>query len=512
MDNDFVFGEKLKDVHSALGIDADTSGRLVAAARKRSEWVLEAGEDIVNGKKCGWLYKQGKVVKNWKRRWFVLDYPKLMYYSNPNDLSAPKGEIDCDQITLSEKHAAATVQRENCFAVYHPDRRTFFLQADSEVAMMSWVAAIRHDDTKCGLIDFEEKALIGQGNFGRVLLVRYKKTGENYAMKVLNKDNLRRQDIEHTKTERSVLRKIRHPFVVSLNFAFQTGSGATGKLYMVMDYVPGGDLYYHLRRQTKFKEEVVIGVWAAELTQAIGYVHSLGIVFRDLKLENLLLDAKGHVHLADFGLSKEVGTLEQKLRTFCGTPFYMAPELVRTQQSRSRREAHSGYTKEVDWWAVGVIIFELMTGQPPFNAQSMQELYRKIDAHPIDRVIEVLQQDAESPVDTTLDLVRKLLERDPTRRLGAGEADSAAVQAHAAFAGIDWELLLQKRIEPSYHPDIKDANDTSNFDPTFTRKKFMEVRTLDQAVYRCCLHAIVRSVVLTRAMRCSRKLCPRRLN
>ena len=98
-----------------------------------------------------------------------------------------------------------------------------------------------------------------------------------------------------------------------------------------MDYVPGGDLYYHLRRQSKFKEEDVVGVWAAELVKAIGYVHSLGIVFRDLKLENLLLDERGHVHLADFGLSKEVDTLKQKLRTFCGTPFYMAPELVRTQ-------------------------------------------------------------------------------------------------------------------------------------------------------------------------------------
>ena len=383
----------------------------------------------------------------------------------------------CDQITLSEKHAAQQVDRENCFAIYHPDRRTFFLQADSEVAMMSWVQAIRHDDTKCGLIDFEEKKLIGQGNFGRVLLVRHKKTGDMHAMKILNKDNLRRQDIEHTKTERSVLRKIRHPFVVSLNFAFQTGSGASGKLYMVMDYVPGGDLYYHLRRQTKFKEEVVIGVWAAELTQAIGYVHSLGIVFRDLKLENLLLDAKGHVHLADFGLSKEVDSLEQKLRTFCGTPFYMAPELVRTQTSRSRREPGNGYTKEVDWWAVGVIIFELMTGQPPFNAQSMQELYRKIDSHPIDRVVEALQRDAFSPpAESSLSLVRELLEREPTQRLGAGDRDAAAVQEHAAFAGIDWDLLLQKKIEPEYHPDIKDANDTSNFDPTFTRKKFQEVR------------------------------------
>ena len=249
-----------------------------------------------------------------------------------------------------------------------------------------------------------------------------------------------------------------------------------------MDYVPGGDLYYHLRRQSKFKEEDVVGVWAAELVKAIGYVHSLGIVFRDLKLENLLLDERGHVHLADFGLSKEVDTLKQKLRTFCGTPFYMAPELVRTQQSRSRREPGNGYTKEVDWWAVGVIIFELMTGQPPFNAQSMQELYRKIDAHPIERVVEALQRDSlATPSREAQELVRGLLERDASKRLGAGERDAAAVEEHAAFARIDWDRLIQKEIEPSYRPQLKDKNDTSNFDPTFTRKKFHESEAMPTA-------------------------------
>ena len=249
-----------------------------------------------------------------------------------------------------------------------------------------------------------------------------------------------------------------------------------------MDYVPGGDLYYHLRRQSKFKEEDVVGVWAAELVKAIGYVHSLGIVFRDLKLENLLLDERGHVHLADFGLSKEVDTLKQKLRTFCGTPFYMAPELVRTQQSRSRREPGNGYTKEVDWWAVGVIIFELMTGQPPFNAQSMQELYRKIDAHPIERVVEALQRDSlATPSREAQELVRGLLERDVSKRLGAGERDAAAVEEHAAFARIDWDRLIQKEIEPSYRPQLKDKHDTSNFDPTFTRKKFHESEAMPTA-------------------------------
>jgi serine/threonine protein kinase len=303
-------------------------------------------------------------------------------------------------------------------------------------------------------IDFEEKALVGQGNFGKVLLVRHKKTDGLYAMKILSKESLRRQDVEHTKTERAVLqalaRGVRHPFVVKLNFAFQT-PGATGKLYMVMDYVPGGDLYYHLRRRKKFPEDV-ISLWAAELSDAIGFVHSIGIVFRDLKLENLLLDAGGHIALADFGLSKQVDVADfsgARLRTFCGTPFYMAPELVQTQKSKGKRGA--GYTKDVDWWAVGVIIFELLTGNPPFNAQSMQELYRKIAEHPIDLVLEELRRTSEpsvGPDSPMAGLVKDFLNRDPAQRLGAGDDDRQAVRSHPAFSWLsDWDALLRKEIE-----------------------------------------------------------------
>jgi serine/threonine protein kinase len=438
VDTDFKHGEKMEGVHELMGISPEISKRLIAAAKERSTWDRDNDEDLVAGKKSGWLHKQGSLVKNWKRRWFVLDYPHLRYYASPED-TTPKGEINCTEVTLTEKHAVA-VGREHCFAMYHPDRRTFFLQSEDEDQMMRWVQAIRHNSAKVSAIDFEEKALIGQGNFGKVLLVRHKRTDGFYAMKIMSKESLRRQDVEHTKTERSVLQAlaggVKHPFVVKLNFAFQT-PGAAGKLYMVMDYVPGGDLYYHLRRRRRFSEDVV-KVWAAELSDAIGYVHSLGIVFRDLKLENLLLDGKGHVHLADFGLSKQVDVAElssYRLRTFCGTPFYMAPELVKTQRSR-RGQRSAGYTKEVDWWAVGVIIFELLTGNPPFNAQSMQELYRKIAEHPMPDVLAELKRNSEPSVQEPMaNLVRDLLTRDPDERLGHGEADRDAVRLHMAFEG-----------------------------------------------------------------------------
>ena len=479
-------------LYHELQISPENSCKLIAASRAHSLYRRGLQEDLANGKKQGWLLKRGGFVKSWKRRWFVLEYPILKYYVNPAD-STPKGQINCEETTLTEKHAQQEVAKEHCFAMYHPDRRTYFLKAEDEDDMMRWVAAIRHNDKKVSAIDFEEKALVGQGNFGKVLLVRHKQTDGLYAMKILSKESLRRQDVEHTKTERQVLqalaRGVRHPFVVKLNFAFQT-PGQSGKLYMVMDYVPGGDLYYHLRRKKSFAEEVV-QLWAAELSDAIGFVHSIGIAFRDLKLENLLLDGAGHVHLADFGLSKQVDVTDEaavegfattRLKTFCGTPFYMAPELVQAQRRGGRRSP--GYTKDVDWWAVGVIAFELLTGNPPFNAQSMQELYRKIGEHPIEGAGGVLEElEAKSQPSVAVgspmsQLVRDFLNRDPAQRLGSGEDDREAVRRHAAFGWCDWELLLRKEGPVKYTPTISGPSDTSNFDPTFTRQRFQDSEML----------------------------------
>lgn len=173
--------------------------------------------------KQGWLVKQGHLVKNWKRRWFVLEYPLLHYYKTPED-PTPRGTINCEQVTLSETVAHERTGKDNCFMVHHPERKVYFLQAEDETDMMSWVKAIRNV-RKVGLIDFEEISMIGKGNFGLVKLVRQKATQKLFAMKVLSKEQvIKRKDVEHTKTERNVLRRIRHPFVVQLHFAFQTGA------------------------------------------------------------------------------------------------------------------------------------------------------------------------------------------------------------------------------------------------------------------------------------------------
>ena len=278
-------------------------------------------------------------------------------------------------------------------------------------------------------------------------------------MKVLSKEQvIKRKDVEHTKTERNVLRRIRHPFVVQLHFAFQTGN----KLYMVMDYVQGGDLYFHLRTAKKFPEPVV-RIWIAELVLAYGYLHDLNVVFRDLKPENLLLDAEGHLHLADFGLSKQVISHEQPLHTFCGTPYYLAPEIVQVSKTR-------GYGKAVDWWAVGVLMFELLTGNPPFQGANLQGVYTAIVNLPSARLMNELRKAGVSAGAQAL--IIGLLNRNPAERLGSGPDDALEIQQHPYFAGegaLDWDAVLNKEIAPGYAPEVSGELDTTNFDHLFTR-------------------------------------------
>ena len=427
--------------------------------------VTEDGGGAAGGSsKEGWLVKQGHLIKNWKRRWFVLEYPLLHYYRNPGD-ATPRGTVNCEQVTLSETAGMERTGREHCFMVHHPDRKIYFLQAEDEADMMSWVKAIRNE-RKVGLIDFEEISMIGKGNFGLVKLVRRKASQKLYAMKVLSKEQvIKRKDVEHTRTERNVLRRIRHPFVVQLRYAFQTGN----KLYMVMDYVQGGDLYFHLRQEKKFKEPVV-RLWIAELVLAYGYLHQLNVVFRDLKPENLLLDAEGHLHLADFGLSKQVSSHEQSLHTFCGTPYYLAPEIVQVSKTR-------GYGKAVDWWAIGVLMYELLTGQPPFQGANLQGVYSAIVHHPHSRVMNELRKSGVSAGAQAL--IIALLNRKPAERLGSGPTDAEEIRSHPYFgaegeAPLDWDRLLAKEIPPGFSPTVASETDTSNFDHLYTRDKHLE--------------------------------------
>lgn len=212
--------------------------------------------------------------------------------------------------------------------------------------------------------DFSILKVVGRGSFGKVFLVKKKMSGEIFAMKVLKKpDVLKRNQIEHTKSERKILQSVTSPFLVNMHYAFQTEE----KLYMVMDFLNGGELFYHLNREKTFSEER-IRFHVAEIVLALETLHKAGIIYRDLKPENILLDGEGHVRLTDFGLSKQgiFKDSDEQDFTICGTPEYLAPEIIRGE----------GHGCAVDWWSLGALVFEMHTGKPPFqNLNKMQLLY-----------------------------------------------------------------------------------------------------------------------------------------
>ena len=241
--------------------------------------------------------------------------------------------------------------------------------------------------------DFDMLKVLGKGAFGKVLLVRDKATKAVYAMKMLHKSViLERQQTDHTKSERHTLEEISHPFIVNLRFAFQTPT----KLYLVMDYCSGGELFFHL------KHSGIFGInrsklYCAEIASALGQLHSAHIIYRDLKPENILLDAEGHIRLTDFGLAKESMGAGAVTHTFCGTPEYLAPEIL----------LNKGHDKAVDWWSLGILLYEMLFGLPPFYSENLNEMYRGIISAP-------LTFPTEFPIaQEVIDIIRGFLTRDP---------------------------------------------------------------------------------------------------
>jgi len=301
-------------------------------------------------------------------------------------------------------------------------------------------------DAKLSVDAFDLLKVLGKGSFGKVMLVRKKDTGNLYAMKTLNKEVIiARDEVEHTRAEQRVLGQVNHPFIVGLKFSFQTDT----KLYLILDYVNGGELFFHLQNEVKFAP-ARCQFYAAELTLALDYLHALDVVYRDLKPENILIANDGHLCITDFGLVKENMAEGDTTSTFCGTAEYLAPEILKGE----------GYGKEVDWWSLGVLLFEMLTGLPPFYSNDTNTMYRKI-----------LYSDLVFPddiPDVTQDFIRKLLDRTPANRLGAGDGGGEAIKSHPYFANINWTKLVAKNITPPWTPDVKGEDDSSLFDPTFT--------------------------------------------
>ncbi|XP_061943381.1 ribosomal protein S6 kinase beta-1 isoform X2 [Apis cerana] len=264
---------------------------------------------------------------------------------------------------------------------------------------------------KTGPQDFELCKILGEGGYGKVFQVKKvtgKDKGSIFAMKVLRKASIIRnqKDTAHTKAERNILEAVKHPFIVNLMYAFQTG----GKLYLILEYLCGGELFTYLDREGIFLEDTAC-FYLSEIILALQHLHNQGIIYRDLKPENILLDGEGHVKLTDFGLCKEHIEEGTVTHTFCGTIEYMAPEIL----------TRSGHGKAVDWWSLGALMFDMLTGM-----------------------------------------------RQVSQRLGSGPEDAEQIMNHNFFEHINWQDVISRKLEPPFKPSLKSADDTSQFDEQFT--------------------------------------------
>nr|XP_012594934.1 serine/threonine-protein kinase Sgk1 isoform X1 [Microcebus murinus] len=296
--------------------------------------------------------------------------------------------------------------------------------------------------------DFHFLKVIGKGSFGKVLLARHKAEEVFYAVKVLQKKAiLKKKEEKHIMSERNVLLKnVKHPFLVGLHFSFQTAD----KLYFVLDYINGGELFYHLQRERCFLEPRA-RFYAAEIASALGYLHSLNIVYRDLKPENILLDSQGHIVLTDFGLCKENIEHNGTTSTFCGTPEYLAPEVLHKQP----------YDRTVDWWCLGAVLYEMLYGLPPFYSRNTAEMYDNILNKPL--------QLKPNITNSARHLLEGLLQKDRTKRLGAKD-DFMEIKSHVFFSLINWDDLINKKITPPFNPNVSGPSDLRHFDPEFTEE------------------------------------------
>ncbi|CDZ98171.1 protein kinase sch9 [Phaffia rhodozyma] len=326
-------------------------------------------------------------------------------------------------------------------------------RSDEQVGKGEVRLIIRYDaaeKTKLHLkpTNFEPLSLIGRGTFGKVYQVRKVDTKRIYAMKVLSKKEIvAKKEVAHTIGERKILQtSLECPFLVGLKFSFQTAT----QLYFVTDYKSGGELFWHLQKEGRFTEERA-RFYIAELVLALEHLHRYDIVYRDLKPENILLDATGHIALCDFGLSKPDLASDQLTNTFCGTTEYLAPEVLLDD---------NGYSKLVDFWSLGVLLFEMCCGWSPFFAEDTQQMYKNICFGKIRFPRGVIDDDGKQ-------FVKGLLNRNPKHRLGATR-DAAELKEHAFFKQIDWHALAHKQVTPPFKPVVDSDESVANFDPEFT--------------------------------------------
>ncbi|CAH0753270.1 unnamed protein product [Bemisia tabaci] len=306
------------------------------------------------------------------------------------------------------------------------------------------------------LDDFELIRVIGRGSYAKVLMVELKKTEQIYAMKVIHKALVTDdEDIDWVQTEKHVFETAsNHPFLVGMHSCFQTPS----RLFFVIEFVRGGDLMFHMQRQGRLPEDHA-RFYAAEISLALNYLHSKGIIYRDLKLDNVLLDHEGHIKLTDYGMCKEGIGPGDTTSTFCGTPNYIAPEILRGED----------YSFSVDWWALGILLYEMMVGRSPFDVSGAADNPEQNTEDYLFQVI--LEQNIRIPRSLSVkarSALRGFLQKNPAERLGCLPDGFKDIESHAFFRNIDWIMLYDKQIPTPYQPELDSELDLSNFDPFFT--------------------------------------------
>eukprot|EP00053_Salpingoeca_punica_P011981 m.106914 g.106914 ORF g.106914 m.106914 type:complete len:716 (-) comp15822_c0_seq2:755-2902(-) len=316
---------------------------------------------------------------------------------------------------------------------------------------------------------FNYLKVLGEGSFGKVFLAEHKTTDEVFAIKVLKKEVvIEDDDVDCTMVERRILALAGgSPFLTNLYATFQTPD----RLFFVMEFVNGGDLMFHIQRQKRFKPDTAV-FYTGEICLGLWYLHKQGVLYRDLKLDNVMLDGDGHIKIADFGMCKENIMNGNTTNTFCGTPDYIAPEILNEEN----------YGASVDWWALGVLMYEMLAGQPPFEADNEDDLFEAI-----------LHDDVLFPVWLSKDsvsILQAFMTKTIARRLGCSSNGEQEIKNHPFFQSIDWVKLEKREIKPPFIPKIKAKNDTSNFDQDFTSEKPQltptdkrAVETIDQTVF-----------------------------
>jgi serine/threonine protein kinase len=406
----------------------------------------------------GWLTKEGAWMKSWKQRWFVLTTEQLLYYQTDTGLEKvkPKGVINLNDTFVAELPKAASAD-ETLFYIDVKGKRRYPIKASCQDERDEWIEAINNLRRRLPgfgvcLDDFNQIKVVGQGGFGKVVLVQAKDSMELFAMKIMSKKRIQQNDqVKAVMLEREIAEKTQHVFLVGLSFAFHTMTS----VYIGMEFVQGGELFSLLRRQVVLKESDA-KLYIAEIALGINHLHEQGIIYRDLKPENVLICSNGHLKITDFGIAKMGVGENSGAQSFCGTPEYFAPEVL---QMKRRDAPVTSYDLAVDYWSLGILLFEMLVGSLPFQHHQRLKLYQMIVYKPW----KIPSHRRVSPAAETL--LHMLLNKEPTERL----TTMSLLSSHEFFEPLDFTKVLALYYQPTFKPTVRDPLDTRNFDDEFTR-------------------------------------------